>query len=433
MKVRNAVIRYTYEKVKEELSKRGYYLKIKKEEFKGITTSPLYCVDKYGYKYTINYNKIMVGKKAARFHTDNVFTIDNINTFLKYDTHGDYLCVSDKYTNNKIPLKIKHVKCGRIFEASWINLYRQSSENEPNRHGTRCPFCEANQLESTHALVLKQVWLHEHPDTIVEEKSCINPLTNCSLPTDIVNHRLKIAIEVQSWFHDFEYQKTKDKIKKNYWRSLDYNFYAIDQRDYTVVNMIKLFFPHLNEIPNYIDFEYSNKIDDIGIQRMLNEGHNVSYISKFYDIPAKRIYDAIGYGRIYYPETYIDASHSPVVQLALNGKFLNKFNSISEAGRTCNISKSNISQCLQKKRNYSGGFLWFYKEDYDNGNWSIPNYRNKKFMIAVDKYDKSGNFICSYKTISEASRENNCPSTDILNVVNGERKSCYGFTWKRTV
>ena len=89
-------------------------------------------------------------------------------------------------------------------------------------------------IESSHALVLKQVWLYEYPDTITEDKSCINPLTNHPLPTDIVNHNLKIAIEIQSWFHDFKDQQEKDEIKRNFWINKGYSFYALDQRDYTI-------------------------------------------------------------------------------------------------------------------------------------------------------------------------------------------------------
>jgi hypothetical protein len=423
---------YGYEKVKRDLFEKGYNLIIDKEEFKNIKESDLTCLDREGYKYNICYNKIIKGRKPARFHANNPFTIYNINVFLNQTTNGDYICVTDTYIDNNSKLKIKHVKCGRIFDSCWINLNRKPSEKEPNRHGTRCPFCEANQLESTHALVLKQVWIHEHTDTIAEEKSCRNPITNCILPTDIVNHRLKIAIEIQSWFHDFEKQKIKDEIKEKYWKSLDYNFYAVDQRDYTVLEMIQLFFPNIIKIPDYIDFDYSNKIDDIGIQKMLDDGYKIPYIANYYNIVPKRIYDAIQYGRIIYPDTYTNACFSTIVQLDLNGKLLHNFNSISEASNFNNINQSNISQCLQRKNYYSGGYLWFYKSDFDDGNWFIPNVKNQIYNISVDKYDKNNNLICSYSTVSEALKENKCSGTDILRVVNGKRKSCGGFIWKKS-
>lgn len=64
--------------------------------------------------------------------------------------------------------------------------------------------------ESSTASIVKQVFKHEFPDTILEDKSCINPKTGRILPTDIVNHDLKIAIEIQSTYHDETYQIEKD-------------------------------------------------------------------------------------------------------------------------------------------------------------------------------------------------------------------------------
>ena len=86
-----------------------------------------------------------------------------------------------------------------------------NKSDNPNRNIILCPNCDG-RTESVHALVLKQMFKHYYPDTIEEDKSCINPLTCCILPTDIVNHRLKIAIEIQSQWHDFEDIKIKDVL-----------------------------------------------------------------------------------------------------------------------------------------------------------------------------------------------------------------------------
>lgn len=223
-----------YHSVKSNLEEKGYFLQINEKEFTGVTTSNLICTDKDGYKYKVTYDSVMRNKKMETFAISNLFTIYNINVYLKKYTNDEYECISDSYRGAREPLEFRHKKCGRIFKNKWINVCRKRYLKKlgTNKTGAMCSFCEPTQLESTHALVLKQVWIHEHPDTEAEERSCINPNTNCSLPTDIVNHRLKIAIEVQSWFHDFEDQKVKDMIKKEYWVNRGYKFYAVDQRDY---------------------------------------------------------------------------------------------------------------------------------------------------------------------------------------------------------
>ena len=94
------------------------------------------------------------------------------------------------------------------------------------------------------------------------------------MPTDIVNHRLKIAIEIQSEWHDNEYSKTKDAIKRRFWIDKGYSFYDPDIRDYSVLEMCQLFFK-IDQIPDWINFEYSNKLNIKIAQEFLNKGLSV--------------------------------------------------------------------------------------------------------------------------------------------------------------
>ena len=56
----------------------------------------------------------------------------------------------------------------------------------------------------------------------------------------------------------------------------------------------------------------------------------------------------------------------PVVQLDLNGNFINQFDSIKEASEKMYIHQSNISRCCANTYNRStGGYRWMYLEDYE--------------------------------------------------------------------
>lgn len=81
-------------------------------------------------------------------------------------------------------------------------IKRENGQDAKRKYYKQCPFCSKFHLESYHASVLKQIFIHKYPDTSLEDRSCINPKTNRALPTDIVNHNLKIAIEIQSGYHD---------------------------------------------------------------------------------------------------------------------------------------------------------------------------------------------------------------------------------------
>lgn len=418
----------TFEEIKNILLERGYtYVN---GEYRGIK-SKLTCLDKEGYLVLCNIQHMLYRNRGAKpFHANNPYSIQNIKKFVMENTGNEYECISDKYTNNKEELEFCHNKCGRTFKNKWVNVYRSRYTDKviENKTGLFCPFCEAKQLESTHALVLKQVWVHEESDTIVEDRTCINPNTNCSLPTDIVNHRLKIAIEVQSWFHDFDNQKKKDEIKRKFWLNQGYDFYAVDQRDYSVLEMVQIFFPKINSIPDYIDFEYSNKFDDILAQNLLNETLSVPKVAKIMQCSPHKIYDTIQNNRIVYPENYEYTYLSPVVQLDLGGNFIASYGAIKDAIDKTGVK--HIAYALQKGRNYSGGYYWVYKKDYDSGNYTLSEFRSKKFLIPINQYDLNGNFIKRFDTIIEASKVMNCNNNDIYRVAIDERKHCKGYIWK---
>jgi hypothetical protein len=53
-----------------------------------------------------------------------------------------------------------------------------------------------------------------------------------------------------------------------------------------------------------------------------------------------------------------------IVQLDLEGNYINEWESINEASRSTNVNKTSISQVCRKERNKAGGFKWMYKEEY---------------------------------------------------------------------
>lgn len=416
---------YTFEQVENELYKKGYVLRIDKSNFKGVTVSELFCVDFEGYKYNICYSRLMSGKIPDRFNKSNKYTIDNINHYLEINKIP-FVCLSDEYINNTIPLKFQCLRCNEIIEQSWININRNDSIN---RKHLVCWNCDGNN-ESIHALVLKQMFLYNYSDTIVEDESCINPQTNKIMPTDIVNHRLKIAIEVQSQWHDLKERKIRDAYKKQFWINRGYDFFDPDIRDYSVLEMCQLFFD-IVELPSYINYDYNHKLNIKNIQQLLNNKVSVPEIAKKLNINKHRIYDAIYCNKLVYPVDYKDADLRPVAQYDMNGVFIKLFISISEASHETGISRHNICAALKRKSHYSSGYYWFDKTDYENGNAKVISGRFLKFNIPVNKYDMHDNYISSYNSIFEASKDLNVSNYQIWKVVSGELHSIKKFVFKK--
>lgn len=176
------------------------------------------CLDSEGYYvYIILSNYLSRGSIGKRFDKTNDYTIYNINHYLELK-NVHFKCISKKFNNANEYSQFECLLCGEKVNTPWRNVNKNDNKN---RSHVICPNCDG-RTESIHALVLKQMFTHYYPDTIEEDKSYINPITNKICPTDIVNHRLKIAIEIQSQWHDFKDIKIKDKMKKNYWISKGY-------------------------------------------------------------------------------------------------------------------------------------------------------------------------------------------------------------------
>lgn len=297
--------RIPFKKVVSLLKDKDLHPLFNEDEYIGVRNTKLPIANSIGYKALFTSEYLYRDNiEPAWFHISNPYTIENINLYLSNETNGEYECVSTVYLGNKESITIFHKKCNRTFESKWINIYRKPSVKEPNRHGTRCPFCTGLRLQSLHAVVLKQLFLRLREGTVIEDQSCRNPATNCIMPTDIVNHKEKIAIEIQSWFHDFEDRKIKDEIKKKYWESIGYIVYTPDIRHYTVLEMAQIFFPNLDKIPDWVQYDFENKLDVDAAQELLNNGLLVTEVAQAMDVPSHRIYDAIHSKRLRYPDNY---------------------------------------------------------------------------------------------------------------------------------
>lgn len=257
------------------------------------------CMDNEGYYvYVVLSNLLTRNGIGRRFDKSNKYTITNINHYLKLN-NIHFECMSKEFISANEKLLFKCTLCGEKVEIPWRNV---NKNDNANRSHVICENCDGRN-ESLHASVLKQLFLHYYPDTSIEDKTYINPITNKICPTDIVNHNLKMAIEIQSQWHDYESIKQKDTMKRKFWLSKGYRFYSPDIRDYTILEMCQLFF-NINSIPNWINYNYSNKLNIKTIQDLLNLGNTITDVANKLNINKHRIYDAIYSGKLYYPSNY---------------------------------------------------------------------------------------------------------------------------------
>lgn len=312
-------------------------------------------IDDLGYKYYPVINNIIYDKKPLRFHKSNIFSIDNVNNYLKLVGASDYICVSNAYIDNSSYLKILHSSCGTAYDAKLRDIIY-------DKCGTynKCPKCKTSKTESIHASVLKQVFLHEYPDTILEDRSCVNSKTGRPLPTDIVNHRLKLAIEIQSSYHDN--RKDIDLYKKNFWVDRGYDFYSPDIRNYTILGMIQIFFRDIKLIPNYIDYNFSNCVDFLEIQEMIDSGYTIIEISNLKDIPESTVRGLVTDKKVILPKGYKNKTHKikPVLRIDIDGNIIKRYESVNSISKD-GFATGTVRRVLNGKQKLSYGTKWIYE------------------------------------------------------------------------
>lgn len=109
-------MRYKQEEVSRILFNHGFILQ---DEYRNNRT-PMFCLDKDGYKYQIKLGDILSGRIPSIIHTKNPHSLDNIDTFL-INNNLTMKRLSKYYNGNKENMLWK-CECGREFEATWNSV-----------------------------------------------------------------------------------------------------------------------------------------------------------------------------------------------------------------------------------------------------------------------------------------------------------------------
>lgn len=113
----------------------------------------------------------------------------------------------------------------------------------------------------------------------------------------------------------------------------------------------------------------------------------------------------------------------PVIQYDKKGKFIKEWTGISEAEEALGISR-HISECVLRKRNYAGGYIWRFKSDSGD---IIPTPKNTRRIVQMDL---NGKVIREFSSIREASATLGICYSSVSAAVQGVQKKAGGFKFK---
>ena len=117
---------------------------------------------------------------------------------------------------------------------------------------------------------------------------------------------------------------------------------------------------------------------------------------------------------------------SSVVQISKYGEYLKTFDSVQQAASDVGITIGGISGvCMKKERgyNYAGGYLWRYKDEYNEKEFGY--YLDKTFIQMTN----NNIFVAEYKGTRDLVDNSGCELIKVIMCCRGERTSTNGFKW----
>lgn len=108
-----------------------------------------------------------------------------------------------------------------------------------------------------------------------------------------------------------------------------------------------------------------------------------------------------------------------VYQFDMSGKFIERHNSVMEAGEKLKIDYTSISSNCSGRRPSAGGFLWSFSMKV-----KVPVKR------CIRKFSLDGKFLAEYENLEQIKKELNIvSSTSVRSVLKGKQRQAYGFKW----
>lgn len=117
-------------------------------------------------------------------------------------------------------------------------------------------------------------------------------------------------------------------------------------------------------------------------------------------------------------------------QYTLEGKFIKTWDAIRDAERELNIPATLISCCCKGKYKTVHGFIWRYASEYDARKDISVDYLRNGNSRAVNQYDKDGNFIKKWESMTEVYNKLNISVGNISMVCQKKQLTAGGYKWE---
>ncbi len=196
--------------------------------------------NKCGHIYRVTPNDFLTNSRCSYCSGKHKKT----NKEFQQEVHNlvkDEYTFLDSYVNAHIKLRVKHNKCGNVYEVAPTEFFS---------HNTRCPYCNSPKGETIISKILDTLNINYEAQKIFDDLRDTQPLSY-----DFFIPDQNILIEYQGIQHYqpidyfggdkvFEKQRKHDKMKLDYARDHHYNLIAIPYTKDTFSKIKKCLFKH---------------------------------------------------------------------------------------------------------------------------------------------------------------------------------------------
>lgn len=129
------------------------------------------------------------------------------------------------------------------------------------------------------------------------------------------------------------------------------------------------------------------------------------------------------------PPAYVTTNaYVPIIQYTLEGDLVKEWGGLREI-RRAGIKISGITSCCTGLINMAGGYMWKFREDFDEVPQKIPHYENKVYA-SILQYNRDGTFLAEWIGIKRASILLNIPVDAIRKCLAGDIKVVENYIFK---
>lgn len=132
-------------------------------------------------------------------------------------------------------------------------------------------------------------------------------------------------------------------------------------------------------------------------------------------------------------EKTLESLRTSVIQFTLEGKYIAEFGSLKDASEKVGVTTSAITNSIKGKTIKAGGYLWEYKSNLGNANYSSLSFTLVKRSSKVKKkiLRIKGEESVMYSSISEAAKVNNINRDRLCSYLLGRSHvKPNGYDWK---